>query len=90
MYSRSQEAVSVGNILLHCGTHETPDNYIKYITALIARREEWALAFRHDLPTNGKDTNNTAESAMRIFKEKVSLIVRVCKEGMAVNYKQLF
>ena len=59
MYSRSQQDVLVANIIQHTGTHETPDNYIKYITYLIARKEEWSLVFCHHLPTNGKDTNNT-------------------------------
>ena len=36
-----------------------------------ARRQEWALCLRTDVPTRGHNTNNIVESAFRVLKDSV-------------------
>ena len=50
--------------------------YISYCDRLYKRKEEWALCFRQFLPLRGNNTNNYAEAAMRILKDKIFERVR--------------
>ena len=43
----------------------------KYVTAMFARKSEWAVCCRADMPIRGNNTNNFCEAAMRVLKEQV-------------------
>ena len=43
----------------------------RYLDDLVARREEWAIAFRSGVLLRGHHTNNFAESTMGIIKDVV-------------------
>ena len=76
MYTISEDEVCVEKIIEEADKHVvSPNNYVKYIANLVARKEEWALSFREGVPNLGKNTNNTAEAAMRVFKDKVCYIL---------------
>ena len=42
-----------------------------YLQGFAARRTEWALCLRTDVPTRGHNTNNIVESAFRVLKDFV-------------------
>ncbi|KAF0294193.1 hypothetical protein FJT64_008129 [Amphibalanus amphitrite] len=43
----------------------------QYLQGFAARRQEWALCLRTDVPTRGHNTNNIVESAFRVLKDSV-------------------
>lgn len=45
--------------------------FLKHLAEVYGRREEWAICLQSVLPTRGHHTNNFAEGAMRVLKEKV-------------------
>nr|XP_033481204.1 uncharacterized protein LOC117256028 [Epinephelus lanceolatus] len=45
--------------------------FIKHLADVYGRREEWAICLQSGLPTRGHHTNNYAQSAMRVLKDKV-------------------
>lgn len=60
------------------------ENYLKYTERLYDRRECWALSYRGSLLTRGNNTNNFAEAAMRVLKD------RILQRTKAFNPPQLF
>ena len=42
-----------------------------HVSNVYEKRERWALCFRQGLPVRGNATNNYAEAAMRIIKDKI-------------------
>ncbi|KAF0310053.1 hypothetical protein FJT64_018873 [Amphibalanus amphitrite] len=56
----------------------------QYLQGFAARRQEWALCLRTDVPTRGHNTNNIVESAFRVLKDSVLYRTR------AFNLLQLF
>ena len=73
VYSEDPSHLTLSYILSKVeGVPEIPPNYTRYLEALLKRTSEWALYFRRSLPNCGKKTNNTAEVAMQVLKEKVS------------------
>ena len=59
-------------------------NYMLYLERLYSRRECWALSFREQLLTRSNNTNNYAEAAMRVLKDKI------LQRTKAFNPSQLF
>ncbi|KAL2102236.1 hypothetical protein ACEWY4_001404 [Coilia grayii] len=45
--------------------------FLRHLAEVYARREEWAICLQSGLPTRGHHTNNFAEGAMRVLKDKV-------------------
>ena len=45
--------------------------FLLYLTNLYDRREVWALAYRSNLAVRNNHTNNYAEAAMRVLKDKI-------------------
>ena len=55
-----------------------------YLENLYGRKDEWALYNREAMPVRGNNTNNIAEAAMRIVKDKI------LHRTKAYNVPQLF
>ena len=51
--------------------HARYPNFRAYLENLYGRKESWAHCFREQLPVRGNHTNNYAEAAMRILKDKI-------------------
>lgn len=45
--------------------------FLKHLAEVYGRREEWAICLQAGLPTRGHHTNNYADGAMRVLKDKV-------------------
>ncbi|KAL2096943.1 hypothetical protein ACEWY4_006150 [Coilia grayii] len=45
--------------------------FLRHLAEVYARPEEWAICLQSGLPTRGHHTNNFAEGAMRVLKDKV-------------------
>ena len=72
LYCDNKDDVTVENILIKAQEHgDIPTAYVHYVTSLMDRKESWAHAFRKDIGNHAQATNNTAEAAMKVFKEKV-------------------
>ncbi|XP_033986970.1 uncharacterized protein LOC117482854 [Trematomus bernacchii] len=60
------------------------EKFLRYLDRLYARRECWALSYRGSFLTRGNNTNNFAEAAMRVLKDKI------LQRTKAFNLPQLF
>ncbi|XP_034057783.1 uncharacterized protein LOC117536831 [Gymnodraco acuticeps] len=60
------------------------EKFLRYLDQLYARRECWALSYRGSFLTRGNNTNNFAEVAMRVLKDKI------LQRTKAFNLPQLF
>ncbi len=72
VYSRSEEEM----LRLYSSPRDdavakTYPQFIHHVHTLIGKREKWALCFRKSLIIRGANTNNYAESAVRIVKDIV-------------------
>ena len=72
LYCDNKDHVIVEKILIKAKEQhvDPPNGYVRYVVSLMGRKEAWAHAFRIDIPNHAQATNNTAEDAMEIFKER--------------------
>ena len=57
---------------------------IDYLQRLDARRQDWALYLRSELPARGHNTNNVLESAFRVMTDSVAYkSVELCRTSGA-------
>ena len=47
------------------------EGFLAHTKDIFERRKEWAICLRNELPMRGNHTNNYAEAAMRVLKDKV-------------------
>ncbi|KAJ4931751.1 hypothetical protein JOQ06_010191 [Pogonophryne albipinna] len=82
-----QEIGSVDRLYSEARGHPVAARYekfLRYLDRLYARRECWALSYRGSFLTRGNNTNNFAEAAMRVLKDKI------LQRTKAFNLPQLF
>ncbi|KAK1876115.1 1-phosphatidylinositol 45-bisphosphate phosphodiesterase gamma plc-3, partial [Dissostichus eleginoides] len=82
-----QEIGSVDRLYSEARGHPVAASYekfLRYLDRLYARRECWALSYRGSFLTRGNHTNNFAEAAMRVLKDKI------LQRTKAFNLPQLF
>ncbi|KAK1894769.1 Transposase [Dissostichus eleginoides] len=82
-----QEIGSVDRLYSEARGHPVAASYekfLRYLDRLYARRECWALSYRGSFLTRGNNTNNFAEAAMRVLKDKI------LQRTKAFNLPQLF
>lgn len=79
----TQECDEYYDNLKHDDVARKYPNFIKYMEEYWKRKQEWCLSFRAGFFTRGNNTNNYAESSIRIFKD---VILERCKvyNGMAL------
>ena len=72
LYAKSEKLLQLEykRFLDHSTVRKYP-NFMRHMQALWPRRQEWALAYRSDIPVRGNNTNNLSEAGIRIFKETV-------------------
>ncbi|KAK1887062.1 Transposase, partial [Dissostichus eleginoides] len=82
-----QEIGSVDRLYSEARGHPVAASYekfLRHLDRLYARRERWALSYRGSFLTRGNNTNNFAEAAMRVLKDKI------LQRTKAFNLPQLF
>jgi len=85
LYAETEDAMEDSYEKLVNGPYaEKYPKFLVYLNSLYARREEWALSYRRNIITRGHNTNNYAESGIRILKEHIFLSTK------AYNVIQMF
>lgn len=72
----TDECVEYYDILKNDITANKYKNFLKYMDDYWIRNKEWCLCFRKEYFTRGNNTNNYAESSIRIFKD---IILQRCR-----------
>ncbi|KAF3851917.1 hypothetical protein F7725_005272, partial [Dissostichus mawsoni] len=81
LYSEARGHPVAARLVFNADNYE---KFLRYLDRLYARRECWALSYRGSFLTRGNNTNNFAEAAMRVLKDKI------LQRTKAFNLPQLF
>ena len=76
MYTTDQSDVSVDAVKAKIDQIiNIPPNFLRYVESLMEDKDQWALSYRTPLMHRGQNTNNVCEASMKVFKDKVFLII---------------
>ena len=71
LYAGSPQHISAIMLEIEADWEPVYPQFVKYVSDLCSRKEEWALCFRDNVPNRGHNTNNVVEAAFRVLKDSI-------------------